>query len=92
MKLLTFLVVNINLSCVNLEVRCIMPRGRPRKNTAITDESKAVRLTFRLDEDTAALFKTIAAIRRITLEELGAEAIQDMIEKNISLLKKLQVP
>ncbi len=67
-----------------------MPRGRPRKTTTEFDETKAVRLTFRLDEDTAAMFKTIAAIKRMKLEELGKEAIHDIIKKNVPLLKNLQ--
>lgn len=67
-----------------------MPRGRPRKNTTEFDDSKAVRLTFRLDEDTVAMFKTIAAIKRMKLEELGKEAVHDLIKKYIPLLKKIQ--
>lgn len=67
-----------------------MPRGRPRKNKTGVDESKAVRLTFRLDEDTGAMFKTIAAVKRMKLEELGKEAIDDVIKKNIPLLKRFQ--
>jgi tartrate dehydratase beta subunit/fumarate hydratase class I family protein len=67
-----------------------MPRGRPRKTTSEFDESKAVRLTFRLDEDTVAMFKTIAAIKRMKLEELGKEAVHDLIKKYVPLLKNLQ--
>ena len=67
-----------------------MPRGRPRKIQTGSDDSKAVRLTFRLDEDTVAMFKTIAAIKRMKLEELGKEAVHDLIKKYISLLKNIQ--
>ncbi len=58
-----------------------MPRGRPRKTTEGPDPSKAVRLTFRLDEETAVMFKTIAAVKRMKLEELGVEAVKDILKK-----------
>ncbi len=67
-----------------------MPRGRPKKTTTGFDESKAVRLTFRLNEDTVAMFKTIAAIKKVKLEELGEEAIKDVIKKNAPLIKNIQ--
>ncbi len=61
-----------------------------KKNEPAFDDSKATRLTFRLDEDTVATFKTIAAIKRMKLEELGREAIYDLIKKHQSTMKKFQ--
>ncbi len=66
-----------------------MTRGRKKKETDF-DVSKATRLTFRLDEDTVATFKTIAAIKRMKLEELGREAIYDLIKKHQATMKKFQ--
>lgn len=63
-----------------------MPRGRPRKTTEGLDPSKAVRLTIRLDEDTAAMFNTIAAIKRMKLEDLGLEAIKNVFQKYKNIL------
>ena len=64
-----------------------MPAGR--KKGPVDDLSKATRLTFRLDEDTVAKFKVIAAHRRLKLEELGREAIIDVIKKHKPTLKDL---
>ncbi len=59
-----------------------MPAGRPRKTTIEGhDPSRAERLTFRLNEDTVTMFKTIAAVKRMNLEELGEEAIKDILNK-----------
>ncbi len=65
-----------------------MPRGRPRKTTEGVDHKKAVCLTMRLDEDTAAMFKTIAAVKRMKLEDLGEEAIKDILKKYQNILKE----
>lgn len=67
-----------------------MPRGRPRKIKRF-DQSKAVRLTIRLDEETVAMFKTVAAMKRMKLEELGKEAINDLIKKYLPLLKEFRL-
>ncbi len=50
----------------------------------------AVRLTIRLDEDTNAAFKTLAAIKRMRLEELGRIAILDLIKKEKGTIKKMK--
>jgi hypothetical protein len=67
-----------------------MARGRKKKEIQEFDESKASRLTFRLDDDTVATFKTIAAIKRMKLEELGREAIDDLIKKHQTTMKNFQ--
>ncbi len=67
-----------------------MTQGRKKKEKVGLDTSKATRLTFRLDDDTVATFKTIAAIKRLKLEELGKEAILDLIKKHKATLKELQ--
>ena len=60
-----------------------------RKKGPVDDKMKATRLTFRLDEETVARFKVIAAHRRLKLEELGREAIIDVIKKHKQSLREL---
>ncbi|MBW6515384.1 MAG: hypothetical protein K0B81_02050 [Candidatus Cloacimonetes bacterium] len=62
--------------------------AKAKKKVTTTDE--ATRLTFRLDDDTVATFKTIAAIKRMKLEELGREAVYDLIKKHKPTLKNFQ--
>ncbi len=64
--------------------------GRRKKEDTGIDPSKATRLTFRLDDETVAMFKTVAAIKRMKLEELGKIAIEDMIRKEQSTIKNWQ--
>ena len=66
-----------------------MPQGRKKIEDPEHELSKATRLTFRLSDDTVATFKTIAAIKRMKLEELGEEAIKDLIKKYKPTLKNL---
>ena len=61
-----------------------------RKKTEKAHHSELTRLTFRLSDDTVAAFKTIAAIKRMKLEELGEEAIHDLIKKHKPTLKNFQ--
>jgi hypothetical protein len=67
-----------------------MAQGRKKRETKGMDDPKATRLTFRLDDETVATFKTIAAIKRMKLEELGKEAIYDLIKKHKPTLKNFQ--
>jgi predicted transcriptional regulator len=67
-----------------------MPQGRKKIEDPAHALSKATRLTFRLSDDTVAAFKTIAAIKRLKLEELGKEAIEDLIKKYKPTLKNIE--
>ncbi len=67
-----------------------MAQGKKKKEKKVSEEVKATRLTFRLDDDTVATFKTIAAIKRLKLEELGREAVYDLIKKHKPTLKNFQ--
>lgn len=68
-----------------------MPQGKKKQERDLLDPSTISRLTFRLDEDTVATFKTIAAIKRVKLEDLGREAIKDIIKKYKSTIQNYQV-
>jgi predicted transcriptional regulator len=61
-----------------------------KKKGTRAHHSELTRLTFRLSDDTVAAFKTIAAIKRMKLEELGEEAIYDLIKKHKPTLKNFQ--
>lgn len=67
-----------------------MAQAKKQKGKKGLENSAATRLTFRLDDDTVATFKTIAAIKRMKLEELGREAVYDLIKKHKPTLKNFQ--
>ena len=67
-----------------------MAQSKKKKGNKIMNVAEATRLTFRLDDDTVATFKTIAAIKRMKLEELGREAVYDLIKKHKPTLKDFQ--
>ncbi len=62
-----------------------MPKEKKKKQ----HHSELVRLTFRLSDETVAMFKTIAAIKRMKLEELGEEAIEEAIKKHKKVIREL---
>jgi hypothetical protein len=66
-----------------------MPSADKKKTGKNSDPGKIARLTIRLDEKTASLFKIIAAIRRMKLEDLGIEAVNTIIEKHKQVLRDL---
>ncbi len=51
---------------------------------------KAVRLTFRIDQDVVAEFKAIAALRKMKVEELGKQALLNIIKKEKQTVKNWQ--
>ena len=68
-----------------------MPRGRKKNNDPEYLLSKAGRLTFSVDNETAKMFKALAAVTRSNMEELGEKAIQDLIKKYKPLVEKFKI-
>lgn len=58
-----------------------MPRGRKKNETPVPDPTKAVRLTFRIDQDLVSHFKAVAALNNMKVEELGKVALDNLIKK-----------
>lgn len=67
-----------------------MPRSKSNNKETQIDPQKAARITFRVDENLAAKFKAMAALRGMKLEEYGRLTLKNLIKKEKRKFKNWQ--
>ncbi|MBW6516272.1 MAG: hypothetical protein K0B81_06625 [Candidatus Cloacimonetes bacterium] len=65
-----------------------MLHGRKSTPQNLAKKKRNCRITFRLNENTVSDFKKIAQAKHISLDNLGREAVDDFLKKNLGFIKR----